>query len=243
MSVNIVMDKFGFPSEVISEIEQQIPVAQTVLGGTGLLDCCWTAFDNHMITLERKAIGDFVNRVDDLEIQLRNAFTKADEVALLIEGVLIPIDDKCCFRFYQSHKSNAFFPADQIVNRPYKYYMGFIYRLDKLGVTTYWTANGHGTAQAMIEFVQASNKAEYTTFKRYIRKKPSIPYNDDPLENVKGKQIVKLMGMGLGEKQAETLINKFGTVWQVIHADRKAMLGNGIGDTTLDKFFEGLGRV
>ena len=232
--LSIVMDKFGFPPEVIEQVGYSIPVTPAVLGGTGWLDSFWTAHDNHTITLERKTVSDLSGRVDELETQLKNALAKADEVMLLIEGIMDCIENSTIL--YRQSQKNGMFYRDRIINRPLQYYLGFIYRLDKLGVATFWTPSMRATAAAVVEFVKASNKPEFRTFRRYIRVKPKIPQPNPVVQ--------KLMGLGLGEKAATSLAGQFGSVWNVLHASPQELQRiDGIGTKTVDKLFKEVGRT
>jgi len=239
MSLNIVMDRLGFPIEVIEEVKHSILVTEAILGRTGLLDSLWSAFDAHPITLERKEVHDFACRVDDLELQLKKAIqTIGDkgEVLLLIEGIMEPVDGSTVL--YRQKKDGSLFFRERVINRPYAYYMGFLWRLDKLGVSTFWTASQRGTAAALVEFVRCSNKPEFTTFQRYIKQKPAIK-NLNP-------QVERLMGLspGLGVVRAQALIQTFGTVWQVINAQEEELLKvKGMGEVTIKNLLDGIGRT
>jgi len=234
MALNIVMDTLSFPPEIIETVSRHISVTTTILSKTGLLDAFWTAVDNHTITLERKEVHDFVHRVDDLEAQLKNAMNKADEILLLIEGIIEPIDNSTVL--YRQKKDGSLFFRERVVNRPYLYYMNFIWRLDKLGVSTFWTATPNATAITLVGMVQSSNKPEFTTFRRYLKQKPVI--------GTPNPQILKLMGLGLGETRATSLIERFGTVWNVLNASEDELLKvTGIGEKTIKELLEGIGKI
>jgi len=237
MTLNVVLDKFGFPFETIQEIKKSLSVTESVLAGTGLLDSFWTAYDSHPITMERKEVHDLSHRVDDLETQLKKAIQKLGddgEVILLIEGIMEPVNNSTVL--YKMKKDGSLFFRERVVNRPYAYYMGFFWRLDKLGVSVFWTASPRGTAAAVVEFVKASNKAEFTTFRRYIKKKPHIPHLNPQVEH--------LMGLGVGEMRARALIGKFETVWNVLHADEDELTKvEGVGKVTIKDLMEGVGKI
>lgn len=236
MTIAIVMDRFGFPFETIEEVKQSISVSETILARTGLLDSFWTGHDGHSITLERKEVHDFAHRVNDLELQLKRAIQKVGdtgEVLLLIEGIMEPVNGSTVL--YRAKKDGSLFFRERVINRPYSYYMGFLWALDKLGVSTFWTASPKGTAAALVEFVKASNRPEFTTFRRYIKKKPAIP-NLDP-------QVERLMGLGLGATRAQALIAQFGTVWDVLNANESELVKvEGIGKVIARTLLEGVGR-
>jgi len=234
MSIAIVCDQHE-PSTIRLGLQEIMPVTVTSLEPIGLLDYFWTAFDNHTITLERKEVHDFAGRVSDLELQLKKCIEEkmADEILLLIEGIMEPVDGSTIL--YRKKMDGSIYYRDRLAGFPYKYYMGFIYRLDKLGITTFWTASEKGTIEALTEFVKCSNDATFTTFNRYIRTKPDIPTLDP--------QVNTLIQLGLGEMRSKNLIKVFGTSWKVLHAKRKELLAvDGIGEKTINILFKKLGR-
>jgi len=232
MAISIITDTFE-PFEIAEEMKKSIPVSTSRLQPLGMCDYLWWAYDNHTITVERKTVSDLAGRVDALERQLKTALKHADEVILLIEGVSEPIGNDTVL--YQQKKDGSIFYKSRVVNRSYKYFMGFIWRLDKLGISTFSTATKRGTAEALVEFVQASNKEEYTTFKRYIREKPYIP-NLNP-------QVQTLVSLGMGIKTSELLIAKFKTAWKTMNATSKQICTiRGLGESTVEKLNKLIGR-
>jgi len=232
MSIAIVADIFE-PPQIKEDLEKSMLVTVAALEPLGLCDYLWFAHDNHKITVERKEVHDFAHRIDDLERQLKTALDHADEVILLIEGVLEPIDNSTIL--YKQKKDGTLFYRDRVSNYPYSYFMGFLWQLDKLGISTFYTASMKGTASALTEFVKKSNDPEFTTFKRYLRERPDIPELDP--------QINTLIQLHVGEMRATALIKRFGTVWNVFHASNKELLEvEGIGQKTIDNLFARIGR-
>ena len=234
MSIAIVVDQFE-PSLIRLGLKETMPTTVTSLEPLGLLDYFWTAHDNHTITLERKEVHDLAHRVNDLELQLRKAIESkvADEILLLIEGIMEPVDGSTVL--YRKKRDGSIYYRERVVNYPYSYYMGFIYRLDKLGISTFWTASEKGTVAALTEFVACSNKAEFTTFNRYIRTRPDIP--------TLNPQVNTLVQLGLGEMRSKNLIERYGTAWKVLHTKKEELLEvDGIGEKTIEFMFRKLGR-
>ena len=236
MSLDVIMDNLSFPLEIIEEVKKQLKVTETCLTGTGFLDAVWTGYDNHLIILERKEVHDLAGRVDDLERQLKRAIEKVGsggEVILLIEGVFEPIENSTIL-YKKSRDKNVIY-RDRVVGRPYAYYMSFLWALDKLGVSTFWTSSFKGTAEALVAFVKESNKSEYTTFARYIKSKPKIKSLNP--------QVERLMGLGVGEKRAEALIERFGTVWNVLSAKPEDLAAtSGVGIKTATQILKNVGK-
>ena len=234
MSIAIVADQFE-PSLIRLGLKEMMPTTVTSLEPLGLLDYFWTAHDNHTITLERKEVHDLANRVNDLEIQLRKCIEqkKADEILLLVEGIMEPVNGSTVL--YKKKRDGSIYYRERVVNYPYSYYMGFIYRLDKMGISTFWTASEKGTVVALCEFVSCSNKHEFTTFNRYIRTRPDIPTLDP--------QVNTLVQLGLGEMRSKNLIAVYGTAWKVLHTKESELIKvDGIGEKTIEFLFKKLGR-
>ena len=228
----IIVDTFE-PPEIGYILKQKIETTTADLQPLGFLDYLWYGCDNHSITVERKEVHDFVNSLDRLELQLKKALGRADEVILLTEGIFEPIESSTIT--YREKKDGGVFFRDRVKNMPYAYFMGFLWRIDKLGVSYFSTASMKGTAVALLEFYKASQDSEYTTFKRYIKRKPTI-MQPNPA-------VTKLMGLGMGEMRAIALIKKFKTVWAVLHADIDDLLQvEGVGKKTIEELMKGIGK-
>lgn len=237
MSLGIVVDTFE-PLVIKEELKKSLPTSVVTLAKTGYSDYLWTAADGHVITAERKEVHDFASRVDDLEIQLKNALKavgERGEVILIIEGIMEPAGSSTVL--FRAKRDGSMFFRERVVNRPFAYFMNFIYALDKQGISVYWTASLQSTAAALVSFVTESNKAEFTTFRRYIKKKPNIP-NLNP-------QVAGLLNLchGIGVVRAQALIGKFGTVYKVLTADKSKLLTvTGIGEGVVKQIFTDIGR-
>ncbi len=232
-SLNVLVDKASSPPALVKELDSLVPISVVNLGGTGYLDFLWWAEDGHSITVERKTVSDLSGRVDDLELQLKRALQTADEVVLLIEGVMVP--EGGATRLFTEGKYRSGFILGRKVERPYAYYQGFLWRIDKLGVSNFATANSSGTARFIAEAAVASQSKDFRTFARYIRPKPPL--------SVANPQVMKLMGLGVGETRAKALIEKFGTVWKVLNTKpEKLVTVPGVGKKTAEDLLQGVGR-
>jgi ERCC4-type nuclease len=222
------------PKEIVERLNYSLSTTVTSLEGAGYCDYLWWAADGHPITVERKSVQDFSNRIDALEIQLKKAIKQVGdkgEVVFLLEGVMDYADGSAIL--YQRKRDGSVFYRTRFASRPYKYFQGFIYRIQKLGVDYYSTASIKGTVAALVEFVKASQQESYTTFSRYIRTRNKVKDLDE--------QVQILYEMGVGVTKAEALIARFGTVWNVINASEKELLEvNGIGKKFVETWLHGL---
>lgn len=229
----IIVDTFE-PPDIVEGLKHHLEVVSNRLVGTGFCDYLWYAADGHSVTVERKAVADLANNVDRLEIQLKNALQTADEVILLIEGVIEPVSNGSTVLYRQAH-GKSMYVSDRLVNRPYSFFMGFLWRLDKLGVSHFYTANKQGTVEALAEFVKLNQQTDTKIFSRYIKTKPAI-IQQNP-------QVRALIGLGIGESRAIVLIAMYKTIWNVLQQKPEDIAKiKGIGLTTANKIFELVGK-
>jgi len=230
--MNIVVSVFE-PEEIKERLKQSLSVTVTSLEGAGYCDYLWWAHDGHPITVERKSVQDFSNRVDALELQLKKALKtvgETGEVIFLQEGVMDCVDNSAML--YRQKTDGSIFYRTRIASRPYKYFQGFIYRIQKLGVDYHNTASIKGTVASLVEFVHASQKEEYTTFSRYIRTRNKIKQLNPDVQ--------MLYEMGVGIHKAEALITKFHNVWGVLNASKKDLLSvEGVGKKFVEEWLHG----
>ena len=232
MALNICVDKQSSPKELRDELKAQIDTTELHLGGTGYLDYLWYGHDGMSFTYERKTVSDLSGRVDDLEKQLRNALNVADRVGLIIEGIHEPKDGKT--RMYKK-KQGIFIPTRGAFY-PYAYYAGFLWRLSEAGIPVFYTATAKTTAHFLAEAVKLSNRPESKVFSRYIKRKVDVKEQTPQVQN--------LVNLGIGEKTAALLIERFGTIWNVLNVshDSELLAVDGIGKRTVEKLKELVGK-
>lgn len=229
----IIVDSFE-PLDIAEGLKTHLEVVQTKLVGTGFCDYCWYAHDGRSITVERKAVSDLVNNMDRLETQLKNALATADEVILLIEGILEPVSNGSTV-VYRQVQGKSMFVSDRLANRPYSYFIGFIRRIEKLGVSHVFTANKIATIETLAEFVKIDNNPETKIFNRIIRTKPVI--------STANPQVKALVNMGLSEARATILIARYETIWNLLHQKPEELEKlKGIGKETAKKIFDLVGK-
>ena len=90
----------------------------------------------------------------------------------------------------------------------------------------------------IVALYKADQRADHTTFERYIRQ---VEFHPNP-------QVQRLLGMGeglgIGPTRAEALIRKFGTVFRVISSSPEELASvEGIGNTLAARLLRGVGRT
>lgn len=225
------------PMAIRERLRQHTDCLDVCLRGTGYLDYLMTAWDGHLIAVERKEVHDLSNRVDDLENQLKRAVEtvgESGEVILLREGIMLPADSVSTILYRYSEKNGVFY-RDRLVNRPYTYYEAFIYRLDKLGIMTYTVGNQAATVEFLAMLERKSKEQDYSTFRRYIRKKirPAIL---DP-------QVQALVNLGVSADRAEKLIAVHKTAWKVLNTKIEELTKvENVGKVTVQELFKTVGK-
>jgi len=181
----------------------------------GLLDYFWFAGDGHSITMERKELSDLLANLARLEKQLRTATNHADEVALIVEGVPVPLAGGE-IAIYQTGKNDRYLRRAKISGMKYTSIMAYIWQLRQTAnIITYFTTTIQATAWALKTFVENSQKASSTILQHYVRTR-QIKWQSSPMvETLMG--IKDADGYVLGEKKAVELVEKIGNLWDILH--------------------------
>jgi len=205
-----------------------------------LLDYFWFAGDGHSITIERKGIMDFLASMPRLERQLRIATNHADEVGLIIEGIVVPLAGGEV-GIYQVGKSPKYLYQMKISGVQYSSIMGYIWQLKRVAnITTYFTSTIEATAWALKTFVENSQKLDSTLLQHYTRTK-RIGWQSNPaIETLMG--IKDKDGFIVGEKKAMELVTKVGGLWTIVNSTPKevAQKCHGIGTNTVQRLINAI---
>lgn len=206
----------------------------------GLLDYFWFAWDGHSISMERKELHDFLANLPRLEKQLRTATNHADEVALIVEGVPVPLAGGEV-AIFQMGKSDKYLRRTKISGMHYTSVMAYIWQLKATAnITTYFTTTIQATAWALKTFVENSQKSNPTILQHYVRTR-QVKWQSSPLvETLMG--IKDGDGYILGEKKAVELVEKIGSLWDIIHLPPEEInyACNGIGLPTARRLINGI---
>ena len=228
------------PDDIYQLLAQSLEVQRMGLW----TDYVWANVEGRWIGAERKQWGEVVGRLDEVEEQLSRELRQAEELLLIIEGVIEPTPTgvhiytrvgggKFGFRKQRQYGS----PKKP---QPYTYsmIMSWLWRLEKEGVQIWMTPNYTATAMALVSFYKQGLKKEHTTLKRYIRKLTRPPKQDPHVTSLMGIQ-----GAPLGEVRAKALVKRFRTFHNVMVADPlELMMVEGMGATIVARLFHAIGR-
>jgi ERCC4-type nuclease len=201
------------------------------LNQNSIADYFWSATDNHTIQIERKQTSELLSEFDVIEEQLNRYLDNADEIGLILEGILRPHYFGCEALKVKGNKL-----ISQVVSkRPYAEIIAWLWQLDKAGITVYRSIDYMDTAQQLVSFYNNSQKPEHTTLRRYIKHK--LPaWQPDP-------DIAFLTNI-VGEVTATKLVEGVGDRWKVMNAGVEELISvPGIGKATAEKLLKAIGRI
>ena len=220
------------PVEALTKLAPAIPGIEVVpLNERGWADYRWsTLFQTNMIVhVERKTWGELLSGIDKVEDQLRGHLERQPEAKLIfiLEGLVVPISstsNEGTGTLKRTKNSNIFVRSYSSKVK-LSQVCAWLYQISKY-IEVYQTPDFDTTIQALFHFYKADQKLEeeHKTLQRYYKKSAWHP----------NPQVAMLMGLfpgkeagsnfegvGIGEKRAETLIERFGTVWNVMGASPK----------------------
>ncbi len=235
----IVQDVYE-PDYMAQMLSTFMQVQRQNLVQQGLCDYFWFAGDGHSITIERKEWSDLLSNLNRLEKQLRTATNHADEVALLVEGVAVPLAGGE-IALYHTGKNDKYLRRAKISGVKYASAMAYIWQLKRTAnITTYFTSTIQATAWALKTFVENSQKADSSLLQHYVRTR-QIKWQSNP-------QVETLMGIKdddgyiVGEKKAIELVEQVGCLWDIIHLapEEVSQACDGIGIGTVRRLIKAI---
>ena len=229
----LLIDSFE-PTDIQNLLAQTTEVIRTSLNQANLADYFWTACDGHTIQIERKQWAELLGEFDDIEEQLRKEMDNADEMGLLIEGIMRPHPLGCEALRAVGNK----LLSQHISKRPYAMAMAWLWRIDKMGITPYFTFDWKASAMAIGAYYNNSQDSEHTTLRRYVKDKAPAWVPDIHVQN-----LINLRGVNLGPVRAQSLIDVFITYWDVISQEPDVLATvEGIGIKTARDIIKATGR-
>lgn len=231
------------PVELQQLIQQSVDTERTMLNQIGCADYMWQAADGHWVQIERKQWPEILSDLDGIEEQLRRELAAADELGLLIEGIIEPTpvgvdaykksDDKRYYRVVRSYGTHAR-PQPGLYHR----LQAWLWCLDKAGITIYQTPNYAATAVTLVSHFQQGQKDEHSTLNRYIKTKQHVEKWNP--------HVLSLMGIpntGIGEQKARALVERFETLVAVLVQSPEDLASvPGMGRTLAERLLRAAGR-
>ena len=223
------------PTQAQTLIGQSIPCEVRSLNSDGWADYRWQDYAGSYVHIERKTWGELLTSVDHVEDQLRRhlANQTTARLRLLLEGIAVPnISGSSILR--PANREAIYIKGHSSSIRLSLIY-AWLYQIGKY-VEIYTTPNYETTCIALVAFYKGDQKEEHTTLHRYIKKVDSHP-------NV---QVTQLMGLlpNVGAKRAESLIDRFTTVWNIVSTSPEELATvDGIGKVLSKQILRQVGRT
>lgn len=238
----IVLDIFE--SQIMEEeLSKTLRVVRHNLVHEGLADIFWVAYGGHRITLEHKTaeqlLAEMGKRLDD---QLRRYTTQVEEVGLVVDGIVTPVEGKPqCYiwdvKGNTPHLKYRWVKGKRQVmvsNHSFQKLYAYIWQLDKAGITTYLFPTTNALCLGVSAMVYNSMKEEHSTLKRYHRTRP-ILWTPDPYVGT----LMGVSGAPIGERTARRLLDKYGTPFKTFLSDGSDW---PLGPKLYEAVMKGIGR-
>jgi hypothetical protein len=242
--VTLYQDVFEHP-EIARLLGQSIPVKVESLNSKGLPDFFWLRMeDSHARGLSHKQVGEILSGLDSVEEQLTRDYVEIGaesaqgSLDLAIEGIIIPDENKrFCWTIEvvdghvirQGRKTGASKRVPYGLNwvtvftEPYPFsYAGYrkkLARFSEAGIQVHEVPDRRSLV-ALIQALYECDQEPGTTFNRVIRaKKPMPKASGHVLTLMSAYDPETGRPAGVGQEIAQPLIERYGTVWELLAAD------------------------
>lgn len=189
--------------------------------------------------IERSEIGNLVMKLrsGELESQMLKCQENYSSIILLAEGVYDRLDN--LLAIYKKG-NNGYFRSHVYPNTRYNDIMAMMVRLSEMGIEVIPSPNFECSMELVkvIYHQRTKPEEEHRLFKSVRKINIPVKLSNNPA-------VPKLMSLTkrFPEKVSIRLINKFGSIWNVIHAkDEELLEVDGFGKGLLQKLKEGIGK-
>ncbi len=229
----VVLDVFEHPN-MEKGLSVHLNVIRENLVPKGLADIYWVS--DHKITFEHKTMEQLLSEMGQrLDDQLRKHTQHADEVGLVVDGLVTPYPGGGCQLWAVSKTKGVFYKKGRHA-AGFEELQAYLWRLDKEGITVYQFPDITSLCLGVSAFVYNSLKKEHKTLRRYVKTKPILWEPDPYLETLMG-----ISGARIGEKTAQKLIGKWKTPFEVFVAKGEDVEAE-IGVEVTKRLWKGIGR-
>ena len=240
--------------ELQTLLAQLVPVTRERLNQFGLGDFMWTDCHGEITSLEGKQITELLGSIDQVEEQLGRQIrgNMAHHYGLIVRGVALPHKEGIAtYQWSKTKDGRRVAYENRVVHQSYKGYRAWLHRLSVMGLMVVEVPSTEAMAVTLAAMYLNDQQETHSTFQRHI---PVVP----PVMNPQ-PAVLALMGLteGIGEQRALALVgrtvdvetgeisyNKYGSLWELLHADPKDIASvPGVGKETVRKLFAALGRM
>lgn len=191
------------------------------------------------VGIERSEIGNLLQKLrsGELESQMGKCSEAYSSIILLVEGVY---DEVQGFLAIHRQSERGYFRNHIYPHTKYDYTMASIIRLSEMGIEVIPSPNFECSMSVIRVIYQQRTKPEeeHQLFRR-IR-----PINI-PVKLSSNPTVPKVLALGrrMPEKVAIRLVNKYGSIWNIIHtSDEELLQVEGIGRGLIQRLKQSIGK-
>lgn len=249
------------PDEIVKLLQQSCPVVVSPLNQMHMSDYFFGSYDGTTFQFSRKQAPELLGNLDEAEDQLRDYYDKAEVNYQIVEGYItphplkdIPMKDRTPGKLttrpqptifsYQvmpdgSLKGSAFSTLHTI-----SILYAWMHRLDRAGITTYWTMNWIETARLLSAIYRNEQKPpeEHSTLQRVIKPRLQVREAEAFLKAL--MFLSSAYRLGIGETKAKALCERFVNILDLALAEPEEIAEcEGVGKIIAKKLLTALGRT
>jgi len=202
-------------------------------------DYAFLSHSSEPIGIERCEVSNLIQKLHsgELEDQMIKCNRAYGSIILLIEGVYDQVQN---FLAVHGESERGYFRKHIYPHTRYDYTVASLVRLSQMGIELVHSPNFACSMVVVRTIYQQRTKAEgdHSLFKKIRRVKLPVKLSTNPA-------VPKLLALAnhMPEKTAIRLINKYGTIWNVLNAgDDELLEVEGMGKGLLDKLKKGVGK-
>jgi len=259
------------PDEIVQLLKQSADVSVVPLNQSGRSDYYFGGDETKTLQFGRVQAGELLGNMDSMEDELRRYYTSADINNQIIEGIITdtPLTKKdkslesVSVRIGQHPRTlftyrvaaNGYLHSEHAYNECAEKLYAWLYRLDRAGVTTYWTWNYVGTAKLIASIYSNTQKPldSHDTLNRYYIPHISLGEHDEDEKRISIHEqnpfIRALMALSIvyhldiGEMKATALYKAgYHSLYDLSYAEVKELCKvSGIGKLTAEKLLTAIG--
>ena len=256
------------PDDIVRLLKQACDVTVMALNQSSRADYYFGG-ESQTYQFCRVQAGELLGGIDSQEDELRRYYDSADNMALIIEGIItdVPMSkrDKSMESisvrkggrpstlFTYRVAANGYLHSEHAYDMSADKLYAWLFRLNECGVSTFFTHNYVGTAKFLSAAYHNAQKAEHSTLNRYFIPRITLGEKDEKNKRISIRQqnpfirglmaLSIIYGIDVGEKKA-TALHKAG--YKTLYDLAFSTVGElsrveGIGKVTAAKILEAIG--
>jgi len=254
------------PTNIVKLLQQATPVVVSPLNQNKIADYFFGNYEGKRIQFGRVQAGELVGDIDSMEDEFKRYYYSADETNQIIEGLISPVRlfMKQHSAKVSDHSNPKFVSTRDLGGKIFCYPVqpsGFIehghsfstarmselyawiYRLDKVGISTFFTNNWEETARFLTTVYNNEQKPpeDHTTLQRVYRPRITIKEADSFTKSL--LFLSSAYKLGIGEVKAKAPADRFCSIFDLVTAPIDEIAETaGIGRKKAEQIIVALGR-